>query len=109
MTRFQTSPPPKQKPTTPIAPVDCDLRNASVALWSESLSAVERFASSALYAALSASLTAPPARAARSMLIPTKPAVATRRTTSLMCSSWPRFSWMTMTPGTRALPAGRAM
>src|SRR6266542_6854394 len=43
------------------------------------------------------------------MLMAAKPAVATRRTTSWMCGVWPRFSWMTITPGTRAVPAGRAM
>src|SRR5437867_4238730 len=76
-----------------------------VASWSDSLSAVERFPSAALYAAWSVSFAAPPSRAARSMLMPTNPAVATRRTTSRMCSVCPRFSWMTTTPGTRPLAA----
>src|SRR5207249_6002056 len=43
------------------------------------------------------------------MLIAANPAVAVRRTTSWMCGVWPRFSWITITPGTLAVPAGRAM
>src|SRR2546423_10147675 len=109
MTTFHVSPPPKQNPTTPIVPLVCVFRKSTAALWSEIFSATERLPSAALYVAWSVSFAAPPSRAARSMLSPTKPAVATRRTTSRMCSVCPRFSWMTITPGTRPLRLAFAM
>ena len=50
----------------------------------------------------------PPCLAVRSMFTARKPAVAARRTTSRMCSVCPRFSWITITPGTRPLAIGLA-
>src|SRR5881296_55675 len=78
----------------------------SAAVWSASFCCSGRLPMAPVTA--SPSFSPPPCRAVRSMFTATKPAVAARRTTSRMCSVWPRFSWMTMTPGTRPLTFGLA-
>jgi hypothetical protein len=102
-------PPPQQKPVAPILPLlaACTLRKARLAT---ALATVRDQSSLPIMARpWSSSMGVPPDWVRKSGPSARKPSSAMRRVTSWMWGTSPRFSWMTITDGSRPVAlAGRA-